>query len=54
MILFIGLEDKDSSPIRVEENFWADNIPLNSLIDVPELPKLISYFGFFNPYKPEP
>jgi hypothetical protein len=54
MILLIGLDDKDSSPIRVEENFWADNIPLSNLIDVPELPKLISFLGSFNPYKPEP
>ena len=39
IILFIGLLERDSSPVRFEEKFWIDSSPDISLIPVPEFPK---------------
>ena len=38
-ILCIGLVERDSSPIKTDENRCADKSPAHNLTDVPEFPK---------------
>src|SRR3990167_7198800 len=50
----MGRRIKDSSPIKMELNFCADNKPHNNRMDVPELPQFNGVFEDFNPCNPTP
>ena len=48
IILAIGLDCKDVSPVIIEVKSCIDKIPDNKRISVPELPASRSFFGFFS------
>ena len=54
MTLPIGLVDKDSSPHSSESNSCALSNPDIKRIEVPELPRLRGFLGFFKPLIPTP
>ena len=54
MILFIGRLHMESSPITLEEKFWAARIPDISLVVVPLFPTSRVSAGALRPWSPFP